>query len=195
LTHQRRPPGRARVSAGGILPTWHNPPFVRPAGGRSTVGTPFVPTAPHRHGAQERSRDETACGARLGARPLTAPSTVAPPQLGLINQRSGDFSISTSGDRNRHARCGQAPAAAQRCAADRADGDPHGRATLRRAVWCGATNQRLRRRRPPPRMWRVILGPNHPQFLPTNRNFRLGGASRRVGYPRMVETRRVWRSE
>jgi hypothetical protein len=42
-----------------------------------TVGTPFAPTASGRRGAQERSRDATACGARVSARPLTAPSTVA----------------------------------------------------------------------------------------------------------------------
>ena len=53
------------------------PPFVRPAGGGRKRGTPFVPTSSSGHGAQERSRDETARGARLGARPLTAPSTVA----------------------------------------------------------------------------------------------------------------------
>ena len=40
-------------------------------------GTPFVPTGSRGHGAQERSRDETARGARHRARPLTAPSTVA----------------------------------------------------------------------------------------------------------------------
>ena len=44
------------------------------------VGTPFVPTGFNGRGAQERSRDETACGARVSARPLTAPSTVAVPQ-------------------------------------------------------------------------------------------------------------------
>jgi hypothetical protein len=44
--------------------------------GRS-VGTPFAPTASGRRGAQERSRDATACGARVSARPLTAPSTAA----------------------------------------------------------------------------------------------------------------------
>jgi hypothetical protein len=55
-------------------------PFVRPAGGAvETVGTPFVPTGSRSHGAQERSRDETACGARFSARPLTASSTVARP--------------------------------------------------------------------------------------------------------------------
>jgi hypothetical protein len=55
------------------------PPFVRPAGGGRNRGTPFVPTGSSGHGAQERSRDETACGARRDARPLTASSTVAPP--------------------------------------------------------------------------------------------------------------------
>src|SRR5271165_1134989 len=50
------------------------------------------------------------------------------------------------------------PEAALRCAAGAGlDGDPHGRATLGRAVWCGATNQPLRRRTPPPPM-----GPIYP---------------------------------
>jgi hypothetical protein len=63
--------------------------FVRPAGGAvETVGTRFVPTASDDDGAQERSRDETACGARVSARPLTDPSTVALPQ-----RRSDRFSI------------------------------------------------------------------------------------------------------
>jgi hypothetical protein len=55
-------------------------PFVRPAGG--VVGlseAPFAPTASGGHGAQERSGDATACGARVSARPLTAPSAVAVP--------------------------------------------------------------------------------------------------------------------
>src|SRR6185312_14529826 len=49
-------------------------------GGGVGVGTPFVPTGCNGYGAQERSRDETACGGRVSARPLTAPSTVAIPQ-------------------------------------------------------------------------------------------------------------------
>ena len=52
---------------------------TRAGGVVEKLGTPFVPTPSGGHGAQGRSRDETACGARLGARPLTAPSTVAPP--------------------------------------------------------------------------------------------------------------------
>lgn len=43
------------------------------------IGTPFVPTGCNSRGAQERSRDETAGGGRVSARPLTAPSTVAVP--------------------------------------------------------------------------------------------------------------------
>src|SRR5271166_3139535 len=61
------------------------------------------------------------------------------------------------------------PEAALRCAAGAGlDGDPRGRATLGRAVWCGATNQPPRRCTPPPRKWRDITHPNHPQFQPTN---------------------------
>ena len=73
-------------------------PFVRPAGGRSNVGTPFVPTAPRSYGAQERSRDETALRRAQRARPLTAPSTVPAHQLSPDNQRSEENSIGTSGE-------------------------------------------------------------------------------------------------
>ena len=46
----------------------------------------------NRQGAQERSRDETACGERASARPLTAPSTVASlAKVRAIQQRSGEF--------------------------------------------------------------------------------------------------------
>jgi hypothetical protein len=91
LTHHRRPklthPSGWSADPGGPLPFNGSPlfslqrkPFVRPAGGAvETVGTPFVPTGSRSHGAQERSRDETACGARFSARPLTASSTVARP--------------------------------------------------------------------------------------------------------------------
>jgi len=54
-------------------------PFVRPAGGWPNVGMPSVPTIFRRYGAQERSRDETAPRRAPCARPLTAPSNVAPP--------------------------------------------------------------------------------------------------------------------
>src|SRR5271165_1770262 len=64
------------------------------------------------------------------------------------------------------------PEAALRCAAGAGlDGDPRGRATLGRAVWCGATNQPPRRCTPPPRKWRDVTHPNHPQFQPTNQSF------------------------
>ena len=63
------------------LPAWYDfikSPLFDPAGGVvDKLGTPFVPTPAGGHGAQGWSRDETACGARLGARPLTTPSTVA----------------------------------------------------------------------------------------------------------------------
>ena len=51
-------------------PLHPEPPFVRPAGGGRNRGTPFVPTRSSGRGAQERSRDETACGARFSARPF-----------------------------------------------------------------------------------------------------------------------------
>src|SRR5947209_12759186 len=52
-------------------------PCSTPPEARSKGRDALVPTTPQRRGAQERSRDETACGARSGARPLTGPSTVA----------------------------------------------------------------------------------------------------------------------
>ena len=56
--------GRPQSSA----PIFLNPPLVRPAGGVVDIlGTPFVPTHSDRRGAQEPSRDEPACGARLRA--------------------------------------------------------------------------------------------------------------------------------
>ena len=51
----------------------------------------------NRQGAQERSRDKTACGGRASARPLTAPSTVAAhTKVRAIQQRSGEFYSGTS---------------------------------------------------------------------------------------------------
>ena len=65
-------------------------------GGRNRE-TPFVPTGSSGHGAQERSRDETARGARFGARPLMASSTVAHTfHYKRPTQRCGEFSTGTS---------------------------------------------------------------------------------------------------
>src|SRR5208283_3302367 len=70
------------------------------------------------------------------------------------------------------------PEAALRCAAGAGlDGDPHGRATLGRAVWCGATNQPLRRRIPPPRMGPIYPTRNTHSF------------SRRTNYWRVPSSR------
>jgi len=44
-------------------------PLFDPPEARSNVGTPFVPTPPARHGARERSRDETAQRRAQRARP------------------------------------------------------------------------------------------------------------------------------
>ena len=59
------------------------PPLFDPPEARSKGRDPFVPTSSAGRGAQEGSRDETACGARDGARPLTALSTVASPSFSL----------------------------------------------------------------------------------------------------------------
>src|SRR5271165_7626220 len=75
-----------------------SPLFDLPEAGE-IFGAPFAPTGSGGHGAQERSRDETACGARLGARPLTAPSTVAfVNRFSSARQRSGEFSTGTFGE-------------------------------------------------------------------------------------------------
>src|SRR5271166_806405 len=75
-----------------------SPLFDLPEAGE-IFGAPFAPTGSGGHGAQERSRDGTACGARLGARPLTAPSTVAfVNRFSSARQRSGEFSTGTFGE-------------------------------------------------------------------------------------------------
>src|SRR5271166_5271776 len=87
-------------------------------------------------------------------------------------QRRTDYATRAPMQTARPSASRSSPEAALRCAAGAGlDGDPHGRTTLGRAVWCGATNQPLRRRTPPPRTWRDIPDPNHPQFLPTSQNF------------------------
>src|SRR5271165_7367135 len=90
-------------------------------------------------------------------------------------QRRTDYATRAPMQTARPSASRSSPEAALRCAAGAGlDGDPHGRTTLGRAVWCGATNQPLRRRTPPPRTWRDIPDPNHPQFLPTS-HFALSG--------------------
>src|SRR5271166_6560946 len=75
-----------------------SPLFDLPEAGE-IFGAPFAPTGSGGDGAQERSRDGTACGARLGARPLTAPSTVAfVNRFSSARQRSGEFSTGTFGE-------------------------------------------------------------------------------------------------
>ena len=91
---------------GAILPLSNRGSFGKPFLQRSAlcstrrrrdriVGAPFAPTATSGRGAQERSRDATACGARSRARPLTAPSTVAahtvrhPLSVSPFSSRSG----------------------------------------------------------------------------------------------------------
>jgi hypothetical protein len=57
------------------------------------VGTPFVPTPPAGRGAQERSRDETACGARRRAS-LDRSEHRGSPQLNqtVLGSKWGNFS-------------------------------------------------------------------------------------------------------
>src|SRR5271166_3815497 len=84
-------------------------------------------------------------------------------------QRRTDYATTAPMQTARPRASRSSPEAALRCAEGAGlDGDPHGRATLGHAVRCGATNQPLRRRIPPPRTWRDIPDPNHPQFLPTS---------------------------
>ena len=64
---------------------------------------PFVPTPPAGGGAQERSRDATACGARLGARPLTDPSTVAVLLIAATGYAGANFAALNVSPRRRTA--------------------------------------------------------------------------------------------
>jgi Transposase DDE domain len=80
-------------------------PFVRPAGGGRNRETPFVPTSSSGHGAQERSRDETALRRALQRASLDGfEHRLA---RALSNQRTtatkwGIFSRHFWGDFNRH---------------------------------------------------------------------------------------------
>ncbi len=76
-------------------PLLPEPPFVRPTGGSRHRGTPSVPTGSSGHGAQQRSRDETACRALRRASLDGCEHCGTYLQCICIAQRSGEFSTGT----------------------------------------------------------------------------------------------------